>query len=291
MSSTSVNIDAFTSARFLGRVQDLLARSVDRLSSGSKNLSPSDNPKAAALGEQLTGQNKRIQAASTNVQNAVSYLQTADGFVSGMDGLATRMSELSVLAKDVMKNPGDIAVYQAEFSQLQEQLRVTIGGSTTEIGGTFGIPKPLGTFNNNVLFGANPGGTAIATSESAGENIALPEMNLRDGAMLNLIQQDSTGKFTLQLTDTDAIDKITAGITDLTDTRSLLGAVTGRFSMVGNNLTKREEDLTQTLSAIQDVNVATESTRLAKFQTLSQAATAMLAQANLSPRSVLKLLG
>lgn len=289
--NNTVSNDAFSNARFLDRVQDLLARSVDRLSSGARNLSPSDDPKAMAQGEKLAGQNKRIQAAGTNVQNAVSYLQTADGFIGNMDQLLTRMSELSTLAKDVVKSPGDLAIYQSEFSQLQEQLRVTIGGATSEIGGTFGIPKPLGSFNGNVLFGANPGGTEIATSETPGENVALPEINLRDGAMLELIRQDPSGNYTLHLTDSNAVDKIAAGLQDLSDERGTLGAVMGRFSLVAENLNTRGENVERTMASIHDVDVAAESTALARYQILSQAATAMLAQGNQSPRSVLRLLG
>lgn len=291
MSTSSVKIDAFSSARFLDHVQDQLGRSMDRLGSGSKIISPSDDPKGVALSEKITAQNKRIGAATTNVQNAVSYLQTADGFVGTMNGLVMRMSELTTLAKDPTKNPSDVALYQSEFTELQDQLRATIGGSTAEIGGTSGISQPAGTFNGNVLFGANPGGIPIATSENASENVALPETNLRDGSMLELIRQDSSGNYTMHLTDSDAGDKINAGLQDLSDERSTLAAVSGRFDKIAVNLTARGENLTRTLSTINDVNVATESTHLAKFQMMAQAATSMLAQANQSPRSVLRLLG
>jgi len=288
--SNSVNIDTFTNARFLNRVQDLLTRSTTRLSSGSRIVSASDDPAGAALGEKLTGQNKRIQAASTNIQNAISHLQTVDGFLTGMNGLVTRMSELQVMANDPIKNPGDIALYQSEFTQLQDQLRVTIGGSTAEIGGTFGITKPLGTFNGNILFGSNPGGTAIATGDTPSENIPLPEINLRNGGMLALIQQDASGNYTLHLTDSDAGTKIMAGIQDLGDERSTIGAVNQRFDVAGTTLIQRGQDLTQSLSDINDVSVATESTHLAKYQMLAQAATSMLTQENRAPQAILKLL-
>lgn len=288
--SSTVKIDAFSNARFLDRVQDLLARSINRLGSGSRIASPSDDPTGVALGEKLTAQNKRIQAARTNVQNAASHLQTTDGFLSGMNDLVTRMSELQVMAKDPIKNPQDVALYQAEFVHLQEQLRVTVGGTTSEIGGTFAITKPLGMFNGNLLFGANPGGTPIATSETAGETIPLPETNLRNGGMLELFRQDSSGNYTLNVSDSDAGTKILAGIQDLSDERATVGAVSQRFEVAATSLTQRSENLTQSLSNINDVDTATESTHLAKYQMLAQAATSMLAQANQSPRAVLKLL-
>lgn len=290
MSTTSASNQTYTNARYLDRVQTLLTRSLTRLSSGSRLVNPSDDAQGVGLGEKLLAQNKRIQAATTNVQNAVSYLQSADGFIGTMSRMVTRMSELSVLATDVMKTGGDISLYQTEFAKLQDQLRVTIGGSTAEIGGTFPITRPLGTYNGNVLFGANPGGTLVATSETAGENVALPETNLRNGAMLQLIQQDASGNYALSLTSGSIISQVNSAVQDLADERSTLGAVSRRFDLIAANLVKHGEVLTETVSNIQDVDVASESTRLAKYQTLTQSASAMLAQANVTPRSALQLL-
>lgn len=290
MSSSSVTSESFSNARYLDRVQNLVTRSLSRLSSGSRIVTPSDDAQGVGLGEKLTGQNQRIQAAETNVQNATSYLQSTDGFIKSMSDMVTRMSELSLLATDVMKNGGDIALYQTEFTALQEQLRGIVGGTTAEIGGTTSITKPMGTFNGLVLFGPNPGGMPVATSETPGENVALPEINFRDGSMLELIQQDGAGNYTLHLTDSTAISKITAGLQDLADERATVGAVSRRFELIASNLKKRGERMTSTLSAINDVDVATESTRLSKMQALAQSGTAMLAQANQSPRAVLRLL-
>lgn len=284
-----VGNEANSTANYLGRIQDLLERSISRLSSGSKIVSPSDDPQGTGLSQKIIAQNRRIQAAQTNVQNATSFLQSADGFASSMNTMVSRMSELTIMASDVMKNGGDIALYQTEFNGLQEQLRATIGGTAAEIGGT-GVSKPLGVFNGQVLFGPNPGGTPVATSDTAGENVALPELDLRSGNMLALIQQDSSGNYGLSVTDPTALTKINAAIQDLTDARSTIGGVARRFEVVSANLTKRGEDLTRTISNITDTDTAAESTRLAKYQTLSQSATAMLAQANVSPRAILQML-
>lgn len=290
MTNGTVSTDTYSTARYLDRVQDLLTRSLTRLSSGSRIVSPADDAQGVGLGQKLSAQNRRIQAATTNVQNATSYLQTEDGFLGSMNQMVTRLSELSLLSRDVMKNGGDIALYQTEFTSLQDQLRGIVGGSTAEIGGTTAVPKPIGMFNGQVLFGANPGGTPVATSDVPGENVPLPETNLRDGSMLELIKQDSSGNYTLKVTDSDAIDKITAGLQDISDERSNVGAVSRRFEIVAASLVKRGENLTSTISSINDVDVASESTRLSKYQALSQSASSMLAQANQSPRAVLQLL-
>jgi flagellin len=260
------------------------------LSSGSRIVVPSDDSAGVGRAEKLSAQNKRVQAAMTNVQNATSFAQTSDGFMSKMSDMLSRLSELSRYASDVMKNPSDLALYQSEFSSLQQQLRQTIGGSTSEIGGTTGVAKPLGMFNGNTLFGANPGGMTIATGPSPGDNITIPETNLRDGAMNQIINQDSSGNFTLSVTDPTAVQKITDAIDDLAGERANLGGVQSRLQLAASTLTVEGENLTSAISRIQDVDVAEESTRLSKYNILNQSGAAMLSQANQAPQAVLKLL-
>lgn len=290
MSTTPINTRTIQDARNISRMNVLLERSIARLSSGSRMVSASDDPAGTALAEKLSAQNLRVNAASTNVQNAVSFLQSVDGFLNGMGDLLGRMSELAILANDPMKNAGDIELYQKEFEQIQTQIRNTIGGTTTEIGGTTGIPKPMGSFNGKVLFGPNPAGTVIATGQASTQRLTIPETNLRDGAMLSIFQQDSSGAFTLNVNDAAAIGNINAALGEIGDERSTLGAVGSRLELVASALTSEGESLTATVSKIRDVDVATESTRMAKYDLLTQSGTAMLTQATQSTKSVLRLL-
>jgi flagellin len=290
MSKASVNTETLGSARHFDRVQELLSRSLFRLSSGKKFVSAADDPQAIGLAEKLTAQQRRVSAASINVQNAVSYLQTADGLVGAMGRMVTRMSELSLLASDVMKNAGDTALYQTEFKQIQDQLRATIGGTTAEIGGTTDVTRPLGSYQGNPLFAANPAGQNISAGETPSDIITIPETNLRDGSMLALIQQDASGNYTLSLATAGAQTTIKDALQELADERGSIGAVDRRFSLAAERLTKRGESMTQSLSDIQDVDVAREATRMTKYQMLSESASTLLAQANQSPKSVLQLL-
>ncbi len=290
MSATPINTQTLQDARNISRMNTLLDRSIARLSSGSRMVSASDDPAGSALSEKLSAQNLRVSAASTNVQNAVSFTQSVDGFLDGMGNLLGRMSELAILARDPLKNAGDLALYQQEFEQLQTQIRNTIGGNTTDIGGTYNITKPFGTFNGRALFGANPAGTVIATGQASTQRLTIPETNLRDGAMLAMFQQDSAGVFTMSVTDAAAIGNINSAIGEIADERSTLGAVGGRLELVASALASEGESLTSTISKISDVDVATESTRMAKYNLLTQSGTAMLTQANQSTRSVLRLL-
>ncbi len=290
MSVINTNIQAIAAARNLNRSQEMLGRSLNRLSSGSKIVKPSDDAAGLAVSEKLGAQSIRLKAASSNIQNAVSYVQTADGFMSGMTKILSRMSELSSLSRDVTKNASDIALYGQEFSALQDQLRATIGGTTAEIGGTAGITSPLGSFNGTPLFGPNAAGITITTGQAVGQDMTIGESNLRTGAMKNLINQDSSGAYDLHAGDPGIIAAITQVIQQVATQRATLGASQSRLELAGTTLQVESENLSSAISGIRDVDVAGESTQLAKYNILVQSGTAMLAQANQMPQSVLKLL-
>lgn len=290
MSVINTNIQAITAARNLNASQEMLGRSLTRLSSGSKIVNPSDDAAGLAVSEKLDAQNRRVRAATTNVQNAISYVQTADGFMSGMTKILSRMSELAILAKDVTKNSTDIALYQQEFSALQAQLRDTIGGSSAEIGGTEDIDTPLGAFNGITLFGSNAAGLTVTIGQAVGQEMTVPESNLRQDAMLDIIEQDGSGAYSLGLSDPDIIATITDAIQQVATERASLGASQSRLELAATTLQVEYENLGSAISRIRDVNVAEESTQFAKFNILVQSGTAMLAQANQTPKSVLTLL-
>ena len=290
MSVINTNIQAITGARNLNQSQEMLGRSLTRLSSGSKIVNPSDDAAGLAVSEKMYAQGKRVRAATTNVQNAISYVQTADGFMSGMSKILSRMSELAILAKDVTKNSTDIDLYQQEFSALQDQLRATIGGTTTEIGGTVGVATPLGSFNGITLFGSDSGGLNVTIGQAVGQEMTIDDTNLRTGGMLQIIQQDAAGEYTLASTDSDVIAKITDAIQHIAQQRAGLGASQSRLELASTTLQVEYENLSSAISRIRDVDVAEESTQFAKYNILVQSGTAMLAQANQTPKSVLQLL-
>ena len=220
MSVINTNITAIAASRNLNASQEMLGRSLTRLSSGSKIVNPSDDAAGLAVSEKLGAQNRRIKAAVTNVQNTISYTQTADGFMSGMTKILSRLSELAILAKDVTKNTTDIALYQQEFTALQDQLRATVGGTTGEIGGTADITSPLGAFNGITLFGSNAAGLTVTIGQAVGQQMTIKDSNLRDGAMGAIIVQDSAGAYTMSINNTASIGNITAAIQDVATERA-----------------------------------------------------------------------
>jgi flagellin len=290
MSVINTNIQAIAGARNLNHSQEMLGRSLTRLSSGSKIVNPSDDAAGLAVSEKLDAQGRRVRAATTNAQNAISYVQTADGFMSGMTRILARMSELAILTKDVTKNSTDIDLYQQEFTALQDQLRATIGGTTAEIGGTADIDSPLGAFNSIPLFGSNAGGLTVTIGQAVGQEMTINESNLRTGGMLDIIQQDASGVYSLTSSDVNSIQQITDAIQHVAQERASLGAAQSRLELATQTLKVEFENLSSAISRIRDVDVAEESTQFAKYNILVQSGTAMLAQANQTPASVLKLL-
>lgn len=290
MSTINTNLAALNSAMALDRNQDLLNDSIERLSSGSAIVNPGDNPAGVAVSDSLTSDNNLLTAASTNVQNALSYAQTSDGFMSTMSSVLSRMSELATEVEDPTKNASDDSQYELEFSSLQDQLRTMIGGSAAAIGGTT-VASPSGTFNGTTLFGSTAtGGTTVEVGDAADETITIPDVNLQSGAMLSLIQQDSSGNYTLDAATAGAITTITNAIDQVGSGRATMGAAESRLSLTASSLTVQQQNISSAISSISDVNVATESTMLAKYNILVQSGASMLAQANQDPNAVLKLI-
>jgi flagellin len=290
MSTINTNLAALNSAMALDRNQDLLNESIERLSSGSAIVNPGDNPAGVAVSDSLTSDNNLLTAASTNVQNALSYAQTSDGFMSTMSSVLSRMSELATEVEDPTKNASDDSQYELEFSSLQDQLRTMIGGSAAAIGGTT-VASPSGTFNGTTLFGSTAaGGTTVEVGDAPDETITIPDVNLQSGAMLSLIQQDSSGNYTLNAATAGAIATITNAIDQVGSGRAAMGAAESRLSLTASSLTVQQQNISSAISSISDVNVATESTMLAKYNILVQSGASMLAQANQDPNAVLKLI-
>ena len=279
----NTNINAINASRNLGVSNSMLSRSLARLSSGSKIVKPSDDAAGLAVSEKLQAQNARITAATTNVQNAISFVQTADGFLSSMNKVMTRMSELTAMARDVTKNPDDIALYNQEFQALRQQLADTIGDGT----GT-----PLGTFNGISLFGSNPAGLTVTIGESPDHTMTIGDINLREaaGSVWQLVESFFGGGTSISVTSPTAGSLVVNAVQQLATERATLGASQSRLEVASAQLQVQYENLESAISRIRDVDVALEATQLAKAQILVQSGTAMLAQANSTPQSVLRLL-
>lgn len=262
--------------------QEVLGRSLNRLSTNSKLAAANNEGGNGAISEKLNARSLGLQAASSSVQGGISYVQTADSFLSSITSTLSRMSELAAQAKQT----GDAAPFQKEFTQLQEQLRATIGGSAGEIGGS-GVSAPTGTFDGAALFGANPAGKAIPAGN---QDVTIKETNLRSGAMAGLIQQDAGGIYALSLTSGDVGKAIAGAASQVALQRNALGESQMFLQHASAKIQIESENLSSAFARIGDANTANTSTQFAKFNILGQTAAALQAQANHTPQSVLKVL-
>ena len=248
----------------------MLQRSLNRLSSGSKIVRPSDDAGGLAVSMKLTATINRTQAVNTNIQNALSFLQTQDGAFQTTSKVLDRMSELKVLSQDVTKNTTDIANYNTEFQQLQQQL-----SSLT-----------VQSFNGVSLFTQSSSSSTleVATTEAAGNNVAINQANLANQLSTALT---STG---MDLTSV-GLSAITTAIQNVATLRAENGAQSNRLNFASEMLTINKQNLEAANSRIIDVDVAAESTQLARYNILVQSGSSMLQQANSSTQVALKLLG
>ena len=263
----NTNLSAQNAATLLMQSSANLSQSLQRLSSGLKITSPASDSAGLAVSMKLTAQMARINAASNNVNNAVSFSQTQDGYVQQVNTALSRMSELSVLAQDVTKTTADRALYQQEYSALGNY----INNVSTQ------------SFNGVSLFN---GATLNVTTDSEANTFAMVGLNLANGTYTTATADDITSiSGALQ-----ALTDVKAAITQLASDRANIGSNEESLSYYSNQLTTLKNNLSSANSQITDVDVATESTNYAKENILVQTGTAMLAQANSLPQSVLKLL-
>lgn len=263
----NTNTSALAAAHNLMASQAQLSKSLARLSSGSKIVSPSDDSAGVAIASRLDAQIKRLDAANSNVGNAVSFTQTQDGYLKKIAKALDRMSELSIMSQDVTKGDADRALYQNEFSQL--------GSYISEASGK--------EFNGVSLFSSS---ALNVTTDSEGSTFAMGGVNLLAATYTTALGSTigtSAGAAT-------ALTNVKAAIVLLSSDRATVGAYQSRLNYVSEQLTVSKENLTAASSRIQDVDVAEESTNFAKQNILVQSGTAMLAQANQLPQSVLRLL-
>jgi flagellin len=267
----NTNVSAQSSARLLGESSSMLSKSLARLSSGSRIVSPEDDAAGLAVSMRFDAQINRVTAANTNVANAISFSQTQDGFLKKVSKALDRMSELAILAQDVTKSSADDALYQKEFASLQAY----IGEVSAK------------EFNGVSLFGATQ---LSVTQNEDGKGFAMAVANIGGNTSAVSLATASTVSIGTATAATDALTKVKAAITQLADDRASVGANISRLNYTSEQLGVLKDNLSAANSRIKDVDVAEESTAFARYNILVQAGTAMLAQANSTPQSALRLL-
>ena len=253
------------------RMADLaLQTSMARLSSGMRINSASDDAAGLAIASSMTSQIKGMNQGIRNSNDGISMAQTADGGLNEVTNMLQRIRELAVQSSSGTYSDDDRTNMNAEVTALTSQITDILGNTK---------------FNGVNLFDGSAGtsGTvSIQTGADAGDSVDLNFAAITDTTTGTAV--DTTANAATALTTVDAQLKV------INTARANLGASESRLNSVVSNVTNNVTNLTDARSRIQDTDYSAETTNLAKAQILSQAATAMLAQANQSQQGVLKLL-
>ncbi|MCT8976131.1 flagellin [Clostridium sp. CX1] len=266
------NLNAMNAHRQMTGNTSASGKSMEKLSSGLRINRAGDDAAGLAISEKMRGQIRGLDQASRNSQDSISLLQTAEGALNETHSILQRMRELSVQAANDTNVAEDRTAIKSEIDQLNKEID-RISGQTE-----FNTQKLLnGNFNaKQFQIGANKGQT-ITVSISSMSSVAA-DLNTTGIAVDNVTNANS------------AISNIDKAIAKVSRQRSSLGALQNRLEHTINNLGTASENLSAAESRVRDVDMAKEMMSFQKNNILSQAAQAMLAQANQQPQGVLQLL-
>ena len=299
MISVNSNPAASAAAYSLDNVSRNLQKTLQRLSSGSRIVSPMDDAGGLAVSMRLSAAIRRTEATQTNVSNAQSFLETQDGVLRAAEKVVNRLGELTQLATDVTKSTSDLALYQKEVDSLKSQISSLMSESFNGVSlfSTAGLTSGSISTSSAAAF-------SIIASQDGSQTIGISKADM--GALHNLVAGSSSSSITttsglnivtttstyqtIAALGTAAIASINSAIQTIATLRASNGAEQSRLGFAADVLAINKTNLEAANSRILDVDLASESAKLSRFSILQQAGTAMLAQANQSTQSLLRLL-
>ena len=268
MISMNTNMASMAASYNVSNTNVNLQRSLQRLSSGLRINSSSDDPGGLAVSMRLSAAIRRTEATDRNVNNAQSFLSTQDGVLEVAGKVLARLAELAQLNADVTKTTNDTTLYKTEFDELVS----SIDDMGSEV------------FNGIPLFFAGGSSLSVITSQDGNQTMGITQANLDDIhtslAGVNLLTGDAT----------TTISTVDTAINDLATLRAQNGAEQSRLSYISDILEINQINLEAANSRIMDLDVAKESSNLARFDILQRAGIAVLAQANQTSETTLRLL-
>lgn len=266
------NTMAATAHRNLSISDGMLNRSMERLSSGFRINRASDDAAGLAKSERLRADIRGLNQAVRNAQDGVSFVQTAEGALDEVTSILQRINELAVSAANTAT--GDGAAEQAEVTQLLAQID-NIGSATSFAGNpVFGVTSvsfQIGATSTDLISITTSTLSSASLSDGVGSAVDLSTIDLANAASA-------------------AIDTVRSAIDEINSYRADLGATQNRLEHTIANLNVTTENLQSSESRIRDLDIAAEMVQFTRHQIMVQAGTAMLAQANLVPQTVLQLL-
>jgi flagellin len=272
----NTNVASLSVQKNLGRASDALATSMQRLSSGLKINSAKDDAAGLQIATRETSQIRGQTVAIKNANDGISMAQTAEGALQESTNILQRMRELAVQSANGTNGTSDQAALDGEFQQMSAELdRIS---QSTNLNGVNLLDGTAGTAGVMTL--------QVGSGTGTGNTIDLDLSGSFSATGLGV----NASVITTAAGSTAAMDSIDTALQTINDKRAALGASQNRLTSTISNLQNINENATAALGRIQDTDFAAETANLTKQQTLQQASTAVLAQANQLPSAVLKLL-
>lgn len=277
------NISAMYANRTLGLQNASVANSIEKLSSGMRINKAADDASGLAVSEKLRGQIRGLNQAEKNLQNGVSFIQTTEAYLGETQDILHRLRELSVQSANGIYTDEDRLQIQVEVSQLVDEINRI--ASHAQFNGM------------NMLTGAFNEGAERVMQFQIGANMDQNERvyigTMTAGALGIQGAQGTTDTLSISTPEeaNRAVGVLDAALQIVSKQRADLGAYQNRFEMAAEGIAAAAENLQAAETRIRDVNMASEMVEYVKSQILVQSSTAMLAQANTQPQSVLQLLG
>ena len=283
MSVINTNVASLRTQAAMGQNTKALQDVMEQLSTGKRINSAADDAAGLAISTRLTSQINGLNQAVRNANDGISMLKTSEGATDTVTNMLQRMRELAIQGANGTNSSADIQSMNTEYQQLYSEMKR--------------IANTTAWNNMNVLDGTFSGGVSFMVSEVAGPNskisAAIASFDPTAGATNALVDgfaAMSGSSISAGSTATDLLNKISVAISGVNRVRSTLGATINRLQFTVDNLTNVSTNLSASRSQIEDVDYSQATADLAKRQVIQQAATAMLAQANQQPQSVLSLL-
>ncbi|MBV8219904.1 MAG: flagellin FliC [Solirubrobacterales bacterium] len=281
--SILTNTSAMQTQISLNNSSMAVSTAMQRLSSGLRINSAADDAAGYAISQGLTSQVNGLQQAGRNVSDATSMVQTADSALNNVQSMLQRVSELAVQYQNGDLSSTDKTDIQDEVNQLTQEIDRQRG--SVQFNGITLLDGSAGTGGAGVTFQVGP---------STNDTLTVSFQDIESSSNLGVSgftwANASGGTTVFDLSQAGAVSAISAAINNISLLAATLGAVQTRLQYTATAISTTQENMSSSLSSIQDVNMASEMTTLTQQQVLQQAGTAMLAQANSQPQLVLKLI-
>jgi flagellin len=271
MTVIGTNIASLRAGNAANAANNMLQSAMQRLSTGQRINSGKDDAAGIAIASSMTASIRGMNQGIRNANDGMAMAQTADGALNEVGNMLQRIRELAVQSASGTYSDDDRTNLQTEVTALTTQITSILDNTQ---------------FNKVALFDGSAGSSGSVTIQAGSSaadtvTVSFGAIDLSDATSVDISDASDAS---------DALDTLDTALATVNTARATFGAASSQLQSVVNNLSSNVENLSQARSGIQDADFSSETANLAKAQILSQASTAMLAQANQSQQGVLSLL-